>query len=409
MRRAGRSIACFASVPAVSNPSGRRRATLPNRLPHLAAVVVVSALTVVCGPAFGQWSGGNAGTGWGNTAPRQPFQHGPGPTRNAQQPTIAPSGSDLIPAKRKLASALAAGAIHRGMTPAELGAALGYIMRLSTMTPAEISAAMGYRPDPQVSAKVRAEAIGGLAAGNPASRQALENAFTNNAVLQEFEHLVAAHGYSSHNIADAIAAELWTSWQHLHGVTLTDAQIRGIHQQARIAVLAIPELRSTSNVARQRIAEAMAYLVVVRGVVMQKASDPAELAAQRQTTASLAKTIVGVDLSELDVTADSGFSRSQAGAAISTAGLEKAGAAVAAAVSAAAAGQSSSRADADLAECRDNSKNHDRRIAACKRAAMNDPAVKAAQEKLNAAMTAVMSAAVAVSYTHLTLPTILRV
>jgi tetratricopeptide (TPR) repeat protein/CHAT domain-containing protein len=279
----------------------------------------------------------------------------------------------------------------------DLAAVLGRVMALSAMTPADIGAAMGYKPDPQISAKVRADAIDGMTAGNPASRQALENAFANDAVLQEFERLVAAHGYSSHNIADAIAAELWTSWQYVHGVTLTDAQIRGIHQQVRVAVLAIPELRSTSNVTRQRIAEAMAYLVVVRGVAMQNASDPVRLAAQRQTTASTAKTMVGVDLSELEVTANSGFSRKQAGAAISTVDLEQAGAAAGAATSAAiraALNGQSSAPEADLAGCRDNSKDVARRLDACKRAAQHDPAVKAAQEKLNAAMTAVMSAAV---------------
>jgi tetratricopeptide (TPR) repeat protein len=397
MRRAGRSIACFASAPDVATSSADAR---PNPLRCFAALAVLSALAGLCNPASGQWSGGDAGAGFRNPASRHPLANGPGRTRNAQQPTNVPSDGDLIPARRKLAGALAAAVIHKGMTLAELSAALGTLMGLSAMTPADIDAAMGYKPDPQVSAKVRAEAIDGMTAGNPVSRQTLENAFGNNTVLQEFERLVTAHGYSSHNIADAIAAELWTAWQDVHDVRLTDAQIRGIHQQVRVAVRAIPELRSTSNVVRQRIVEAMAYLVVVRGVAMQDASDPARLAAQRQAAASSAKTLIGVDLWELGVTADSGFSRKQAGAAISTAALEQAGAAAAAATSAAiaaalngGAGQSFAP-DADLAECRDNNKDFKRRADACKRAVQNDPAVKAAQEKLNAAMTAVVNAAV---------------
>jgi hypothetical protein len=177
------------------------------------------------------------------------------------------------------------------------------------MTPAQIDAALSYQRDPQLSAKLRAKFIDGMAAVNVVSREALEKVFANDAVQQQFERLVAAHGYSSLNVADAIAAELWTAWQRFYGMSLTDAQIRGIHQQIRAAALGIPELQ-LQNAGRQMLAESMAYAVVLRE--MRQAAGDLQSEQLRRDTAEL----VGVDLSELEVTDDSGFGQKRAAGAI---------------------------------------------------------------------------------------------
>jgi tetratricopeptide (TPR) repeat protein len=181
---------------------------------------------------------------------------------------------------------------------------------LNGMAPAQIDAALGYRPDPQISAQVRANSIANASASNPALRPTLEQTF-NDTALRTFEGIVAAHGYSSRNVADAIAAFLWTSWQIVNGVTLTDVQIRGVHQQARAVFIGTPELRALTAAMRQQAAETIAYAVVVLAAATQ-AGDPKVLAETRQAAAATVKSIIGVDLADLEVTADSGFRQKRA-------------------------------------------------------------------------------------------------
>jgi uncharacterized caspase-like protein len=174
------------------------------------------------------------------------------------------------------------------------------------MTAAQIDAALGYTPDPQVSAQVRALQIKLVAAQHPELRPVLEKAFATDAVLREFDAFVQAHGFSSHNVADAMAALLWSSWQIVNDVTLTETQIRGIHQQVRAIFLGNPQMRATASTARQMISEAIAYLVMVEAAAM-KASDPARLAQARQNAADNIKNVLGLDFAQLEVTPDRGF------------------------------------------------------------------------------------------------------
>jgi uncharacterized protein DUF6683 len=113
----------------------------------------------------------------------------------------------------------------------------------------------------------------------------LEKAFATDAVLREFDAFVAAHGFSSHNVGDAMAALLWSSWQIVQGVTLTEAQIRGIHQQVRAVFLANPQLRAMTVAGHQMVSESIAYLVMVEAAAM-KNPDPAGLAQARQNAAA---------------------------------------------------------------------------------------------------------------------------
>jgi uncharacterized caspase-like protein/Tfp pilus assembly protein PilF len=223
---------------------------------------------------------------------------------------------------------------------------------LNGVTPAQIDAALGYRPDPQISAQVRANAIATTTANNPALRPTLEQTFANDAALKAFDGVVAAHGYSGRNVADALAALLWTSWQIVNGVTLTDAQIRGIHQQARAVFIGTPELRALPAATRQQVAETIAYAVVVLAAATQT-GDPKVLA-ETQATATTVKSIIGVDLAELEVTADSGFRQKRAAPALAT--------------GPAAAVQNPRPDNAELAECtNDNNKDFNRRIDVCTR------------------------------------------
>jgi hypothetical protein len=177
---------------------------------------------------------------------------------------------------------------------------------LDTMTPAQIDTALGYTPDPQVSAEVRTDLIENMSRGNAALRPLLEKLFADDAVLRQFEQFVAAHGYSSHNVADAVAAALWSSWQIVHGAELSEAQIRAVHQQLRGIFLETPDLRAIPGARRQKIAEGMAYLVTLEALSTLN-NDPVQLAQARQNALGNVKSLIGIDLSRLKVTAAGGL------------------------------------------------------------------------------------------------------
>jgi hypothetical protein len=185
--------------------------------------------------------------------------------------------------------------------------ALDGVATPAVMTPDQIDAALGYMPDPAISAEIREQEIDAGAAQDPAWRPLLEKAFADDAALQQFQALLAMRGYSSYNLADAIAGLMWTSWQFANDAALTDTQIRGIHQQIRAIFLASPNLPSLTDETRQRLAENAAYRVMLATAAM-RAEDSALVAKSRRNIAVIVRDIVGLDVAKLDVTPEGRFS-----------------------------------------------------------------------------------------------------
>ena len=83
----------------------------------------------------------------------------------------------------------------------------------------------------------------------------------DDAVLRDFDKLMAAQGYSRLNFADAIAMLLSVCWEIANDRTADAAQIRGAHDQARNVALHTPTLRGLQNSERQTLVETIAYQV----------------------------------------------------------------------------------------------------------------------------------------------------
>jgi hypothetical protein len=275
----------------VASPSvaARRHAfrLMPSRLSG--ALAVLSALACLSGPAAFAQESGNAAANTGASLAALALSQSilGGSRRVSEQPADALSGNAeaTVPAD----TAPAGAATPAGMTPDQIDAALGYV------------------PDPAVSAQIREHEIDAGAAQDPAWRPVLEKAFADDAALQQFQALLAARGYSSHNLADAIAGLMWTSWQFVNDAALTDTQIRGIHQQIRTIFLASPNLPSLTGETRQRLSENAAYRVAIATAAM-RADDPTLLAKSRRNIAMIVRNIVDLDLAKLDVMPDGGFS-----------------------------------------------------------------------------------------------------
>jgi tetratricopeptide (TPR) repeat protein len=332
MLRPACSIAQSVSQTFVSTPS----AAFPKLRRYAGALVAMTVLASLGSPALGQQ--------------RAPAGQGPG--RPVQPPANAASANAASPLGQQIGRALTAGA---------------NTAVLNGLSAVQIDSFLGYKPDPQIGAQVRAAALASLSGNNPAARPALEQNFVNDAALREFERLVGAHGYSGRNVADAMAALLWSSWQITNGVTLSDAQIRGIHQQARAVFIGTPELRAIPAAQRQMFTEIIAYYVtIVEAAKRQQTSNPAVFAQARQLATAGVKSLIGVDLAGLEVTPDSGFRAKRAAPPLAT--------------GPASAAQNPPPENPDAKACEDdNSKDFNRRIDACTRVIAANPGNDAVQ------------------------------
>ena len=165
-------------------------------------------------------------------------------------------------------------------------------------------ATLTYIPDPRISEQTRQGILDSLSRENPALRQQMDVALGGGKVLNIFARFMGAHGFSSRNVADAMAMQLLVSWEIVTGRVATAAQIRGTDGQVRGVFLGTPQLRAMTNTERQQMAENIAYQVVIGSAAnsqFQRANDQAQLAQLRQTAATILRQR-GIDLSRLQLT-----------------------------------------------------------------------------------------------------------
>ncbi len=172
--------------------------------------------------------------------------------------------------------------------------------RPTTGSPATLT----YVPDPRISEQTRQGILDNLSRENPALRQQMDVALGGGKVLSIFARFMGAHGFSSRNVADAMAMQLLVSWEIVTGRVATAAQIRGTDGQVRGVFLSTPQLRAMTNTERQQMAENIAYQVVIGSAAnsqFQRAGDQAQLVQLRQTAASILRQR-GIDLSRQQLT-----------------------------------------------------------------------------------------------------------
>jgi hypothetical protein len=161
-----------------------------------------------------------------------------------------------------------------------------------------------YSPDPRVSEQTRHAVVATLSRQNPTLRAQMDNALNDGMVLKLFDRFMAAHGFSSRNVADDMAMQLLVSWEIVTGAVATPGQIRGAANQVRAVFLSAPQLRAMTNVERQQMAENIAYQVVIGSAAnrqFQRAGDQAQLAQLRETAQTILRER-GIDMTRLQLT-----------------------------------------------------------------------------------------------------------
>lgn len=240
--------------------------------------VVLAALVCLGGsPAHAQWSGSTTtgvGGGVGATSPRATSlgQGNAALGRNAPRDRAA-RGSDVHPpvARRKAAE-------------------------------------LTYAPDPRITEKIRVSMIDLASASDPASRPGWEKVMADDAVLRDFDRLMAAQGYSRLNLADDVATLLAICWEIANDRKASDAQVHAIHAQTHGIVLTNPALRALPEPERQTMAETIAYQVLFMSSAKRDADrsgDSQRLAEVRESAAKAARQY-GIDVAHMQLT-EEGF------------------------------------------------------------------------------------------------------
>jgi hypothetical protein len=103
---------------------------------------------------------------------------------------------------------------------------------------------------------------------------------------------------------------LLVSWEIVTGNTASDAQVRGVHDQARAAILGSAPLRTMPDAQHQAVSEVIAYHVMIFSAANAEAmrtGDQAKLAQLRENVRTAARTF-GIDLAHAQLT-DKGFKK----------------------------------------------------------------------------------------------------
>jgi hypothetical protein len=176
--------------------------------------------------------------------------------------------------------------------------------------PAPRNAGLSYTPDPRLTEKIRVSMIDLASKGNPDSRPQWEKLMADNAMLRDFDNLMASYGYSRLNFADDVAMLLTACWETASGRDASAAQVRGARDQMRGIARTNPALRGMSNEQRQELAESIAYQVLflyAAKLGADRSGDIAQLAEVRSSAAQAARQY-GIDVSQTTLT-DRGFRR----------------------------------------------------------------------------------------------------
>jgi hypothetical protein len=167
-----------------------------------------------------------------------------------------------------------------------------------------------YTPDPKITEKIRVSMIDLASATNPESRPKWEKVMADDAMLRDFDQVMAAHGYSRLNFADDVATLLAYCWEIANGRDANEAQIRGAHDQMRKVARTDPKLRDLPNAERQALAESIAYQVLfmrAAQLAAERSGSEPQLAELR-ASATKAASQYGVDVSRMNLT-EKGFKR----------------------------------------------------------------------------------------------------
>jgi hypothetical protein len=162
-----------------------------------------------------------------------------------------------------------------------------------------------FATSPAVSARVRQQMLAAALPTSP-NPQGLRQAIESGAPWQEFDRLLAQHGYDSRDLSDVVAAFYLIAWEVSTGgdATVQPAGIAAVRGQARQMLAGMPNLAAMGDAERQATAETLAFHAMAMAARHHdlRAAGGAGLAAYRTEVAEAVAQQQGIDLRRFALT-----------------------------------------------------------------------------------------------------------
>ncbi|MBP0465947.1 hypothetical protein J5Y09_18620 [Roseomonas sp. PWR1] len=167
-----------------------------------------------------------------------------------------------------------------------------------------------FAPVPAVSARVRQQVLAAMLPTSP-NPAGLRAAVESGRPWQEFDRMLAQHGYDSRDLADVVAAFYLIAWEVSTGgdALAQPAGIAAVRGQARQMVAGNPAMARLDEAGRQATAETLAFYAMAmsaRLADLRAAGAPGPVASFRAEVAQTVAQQQGIDLRRFTLTA-SGF------------------------------------------------------------------------------------------------------
>lgn len=176
--------------------------------------------------------------------------------------------------------------------------------------PAPLRSPTAFTPDPSISERVRQQVLAGALPTSP-DPNALRATVNSGRPWQEFDQLLAQHGYDPRDLADVVAAFYLIAWEVATGgdALAQPAGIAAVRGQAREMLATNQAMARLSEGERQATAETLAFhamAIAARNQDLHNAGGGAQVTAYRTEVANAVAQWQGIDLRRFTLT-PSGF------------------------------------------------------------------------------------------------------
>lgn len=150
-----------------------------------------------------------------------------------------------------------------------------------------------------------AQFVAKLRAVDPQSAGRLQQTFAKSDPIAAIAPGLRRYGLRTDDVADAAAAYLVTAWYGARGRNddPSQAQVRGVREQMRLAMLSVPAFVSASDAAKQQMAEAMlVQMMIADALVTSAKGKPAEMTKVKAAIGQGARSSFHLDLVKMKLT-----------------------------------------------------------------------------------------------------------
>ncbi|MDB5968232.1 MAG: hypothetical protein JWQ90_682 [Hydrocarboniphaga sp.] len=126
-----------------------------------------------------------------------------------------------------------------------------------------LTANLNYQPSDGISRTLRQQIASKVQGTDPAQMPKIREAFSSDAIWQQFDQLLRGSGYNARDIADVVAAYYLSAWEIVNRATASPGNSRVARDRIAWSLKRSPEIMFMSDAEKQRSAETLGILTTV--------------------------------------------------------------------------------------------------------------------------------------------------